>query len=517
MIIMTDLNHEKFLKASIIVTAISLAGKLIGFVRDAVIAAYYGANWQTDAFFFAQSMPSIIFPAVCNSLSTAFLSIYVSKSVEDRRGADEYASNILSFSVFSSIGLSILAIILSPILVPLFAPGFSDKQSALAIHLTRITMGAFVLIMLQYMLGAILSARKLYYSAQIASLFYNLSVILITILLGPGQNMDTLTITVVIGHLIQVISLVVFLKKRFIFLPTRHFLDNETKKLVTLTLPILVGNSIVQINNIVDKILSSLFGNGAMSALSYSNTLNRFITGIVITTLSTVIYPVMTEKYSKEDHESFTETICKSISLVVIVLAPISVITTMCAPDIVSFVYERGSFDANASKLTSFALAFYGFMYVFSAVQEIITRAFYAMKDTKTPLRTASIAIMANAFLSIMFSRILRLGGIALGTTLSTLFAAIMLLIALKKEVTDINFKGIVPTLLKITVSAAVLLGIIFILKSTLSGISAFPRLILISIICLSVYIILLAVMRCKEILILIEVLERRLKRYKHN
>ena len=102
----------QLLKASIFVTVISLSGKLIGFVRDVVIAAYYGANWQTDAFFFAQSMPSIVFPAVCNSLSTAFLSVYVSKSVDDKRNADTYASNILLFSVFLTIGLSILVIIL---------------------------------------------------------------------------------------------------------------------------------------------------------------------------------------------------------------------------------------------------------------------------------------------------------------------------------------------------------------------------------------------------------------------
>ena len=93
-------NQKKFLKASFLVSAISLMGKVFGFVRDAVIAAFYGASWQTDAFFFAQSMPSIIFPAVCNSISTAFLSVYVSKSVENKEMADQYASNTLLFSSF---------------------------------------------------------------------------------------------------------------------------------------------------------------------------------------------------------------------------------------------------------------------------------------------------------------------------------------------------------------------------------------------------------------------------------
>lgn len=510
-------SKSHLLRASILVIIISLAAKVVGFARDAVIAAYYGANWQTDAFFLAQSMPSIIFPAVCNSLSTAFLSIYVSKSVGDKRDADAYASNILIFASLLTVCLSVLAIILSPVLVPLFAPGFSENQSTLAIHLTRITMGAFVLVMIQYVLSAILSARKLYYGAQIAALIYNFSVILIMACQGKGQSMDTLTTTVVVGHLIQDVSLMLFLKNQFSFRPTPAFLGEETKNLINLMLPILVGNSVVQINNIVDKVLSSLFGDGTMSALSYSNTLNRFVTGIVITTLSTVIYPVLAERYSQEEHETFAETIWSSISISLIVLTPVSIITVTCAQDIVRFVYERGNFNTDATKLTAFALTFYGFMYVFSAVQEIITRAFYAMKDTKTPLRTASIAILANAFLSIMFSRVLRLGGIALGTTLSTLFASILLLFALKKKVANIDFKEIVPTLLKIMVSATVLLGMVIVLKSTFSGISAFPRFLLISIICFSIHIILLAVMKCKEILILIKILERRLKRFTHN
>ena len=507
-------NHLKVLKASIAVSAISLLGKVFGFARDAVIAAFYGANWETDAFFFSQSMPGIIFPAVCNSLSTAFLSIYVSKSVENRENSDTYASNMLLFSSILAIALSTLAVLLSPVLVPLLAPGFSNDQTALAIHLTRITMGAFVLVMLQYMLAAILSARKLYYGAQIAALFYNLSVILITILLGPGQSMDTLTITVIFGHLIQVIGLVFFLRGNFVFRPTHYFPDDETGKLIKLTLPILIGNSIVQINNIVDKVLSSLFGDGAMSALTYSNTLNRFVTGIIITTLSTVIYPVLAEKYTETDRKRFTDTICISISIGVIVLAPISVITVICAPDIVHFVYERGNFDAQASTMTAFALSFYGFMYVFSAIQEIITRAFYAMKDTKTPLRAASLAIMANAGLSILFSHYLQLGGIALGTTLSSMVAAILLLRALQKKMHSIELHRIMPSMLKTMVSSAVLLALAAGMKNLLSAAGAFQRFLIISVICFAAHVAILALLRCEEIQMMVEIAGHKLRRF---
>lgn len=508
-------SQSKLLKASFIVTAISLLGKFIGFLRDAVIAAYYGANWLTDAFFFAQSMPGIIFPAVCNSLSTAFLSIYVSKNVESRDAADKYGSKALSFSVALAIALSIIAILLTPIIVPLFAPGFTEAQSELAQHLTRITMAAFVLIMIQYMLGAILSAKKIFYGAQIAALFYNVTVILITVILGKSQNMDMLTYTVVIGHIVQVLSLCFFARKHFRYKPTCSILDKETKALIQLTLPIILGNSIVQINNIVDKVLSSLLGEGAMSALSYSNTLNRFVTGIVITTLSTVIYPIMAEQFSTNNEKEVSATIRNSISICLIVLLPVSVITSLCAEDIVKIVYQRGSFDVTATQLTSYALSFYGLMYVFSAVQEIVTRAFYSMKDTKTPLKTAAVAILSNAIMSYFFSRVLGmgLGGIALGTTLSTLFAAVLLIIVLRKRIKGLELGKLTKTLLKLAVSAAGMFVTITTLSQTLNSANTIVRFLIITIAAFAIHFIILFALKCEEMYEMKKILTRVLSR----
>jgi putative peptidoglycan lipid II flippase len=512
-----DNNQNRLLKASVIVTVISIIGKFLGFARDAVIAAFYGANWQTDAFFFAQSMPGIIFPAVCNSLSTAFLTAYVAKSVEDRDNADLYASKAISFSFILAITLSGIAIIITPFLVPFFAPGFSTNQTALAIHLTRITMAAFVLAMGQYMLSAVLSAKKQFYGAQIAALVYNFTVIAITIVIGRSQNMDALTGTVVLGHIVQLIILFFIARKRFKFSVSIRVFNSDTKTLIKLTLPILLGNSIVQINNIVDKVLSSLFSEGAMSALSYANTLNRFITGVVITTLSTVIYPILAEHYSKGEDSEFSQTVRKSIIISLMVLLPVSLITTLCASDIVDIVYVRGEFNIDASTLTSSALAFYGMMYVFSAVQEVIVRAFYSMKDTKTPLKTAALAILSNAIMSYLFSRVFGMGlaGIALGTTLSTLLAASLLIFALKKRVHGFALSKLIHSFSKILLSAIVLLGGILFMRKLFTGMIPLLRFIMITIISFAIHLGVLALTKCDEISEAKQLLCKALKRHR--
>ena len=490
------------LTISIVVSIIGVLGKFLGFARDAVIAAIYGANWQTDAFFFAQSMPAIIFPAVSSSLSTAFLASFVSKNDETESKADLYGSKAICFCIVFAIGLSILAVVLSPVIVPVFAPGFSINQSTLAIKLTQITMAAFALTMAHYMFGAVLSAKKLFYGAQIAAFVYNLCVICITVILAKDKDIVALTYTVVVGHIIQMIILYYIARKRFQFSVVLRCWDSETKQLIILAIPILLGNSIVQLNNIVDKVISSLFGEGAMSALSYSNTLNRFVMDVVTITLSTVIYPIMAEKYSKKEMKELFRTITSSISIVLIILLPISIITALCSNDIVKSVYERGSFDSDATLLTSYALRYYGPMFIFSAVQAIVVRVFYSMKDTKTPLKAAAIAIASNAIMSYLFSRVLGmgLGGIALGTTISTLLAAILLLVALKKRLPDLNYGLLKNTMGKVVVSALILLIEIVVLKKLMTSFHCIPRFILITIIGFITHFGVLVLLKCEEL-----------------
>lgn len=508
-------NHSIF-KASIIVTVIILLGKIFGFARDAVIAAYYGATWQTDAFFFAQSMPAMIFPAVCNSLSTAFISLYVSHSIEKgEKSGERFASRMLISTILIAGILSVFAIIFAPWIVPIFAPGFSVIQTQLAIHLTRLTMGAFVLTMAHYMLSAILNSKKMFYGSQLAALGYNLTVIIITIMLGQNQGVDALTLTVILGHFIQVLMLIALAWKNFNFELRVNPFHSDTKLLIKLALPILFGNSIVQINNIVDKLLASLLESGAVSALSYSNSLNRFVTGVFITTLSTVIYPSLTESFANKDIKKFNGDLLNSLSLLPIVILPISIITTIYATDIVSIVYERGSFNENATKLTAAALMFYAGMYVFSSIQEVIIRAFYALKDTKTPMINGAIAVIANSIISVILVRFIGIGGIALGTTLSTALASVILWFSLKKKLPDLKMQSLFPTIGKVLFSASIMIIVLLVSQQYLTSLSTIIKFISVTFIGFTIYFAMLMLLKCREMMIIRNLIKRKIMKSK--
>lgn len=502
----------KLFKISAIVGLIVIAEKFVGFAREIVIAAVYGATWQTDAFFLSQSLPNVIFPAVCNSLSTAFLSIYVSKIVSDEQAADRYASKIICVSAIIAAVLSLLAIFLLPVLIPLLAPGFNVDQTKLSVYLSRIVLATFVLTMAKYMFSAILSSKKLFYGAQLASLAYNLTVIALVFLFGTNQSMATLTWSVVFGHVIQVVMLVCISSKRFHFSQPKKLFDHDFIVLFQLMFPILIGNSMIQINNIVDRILASFVGSGALSALAYSNTLNRFVTGIIVTVLTTVLYPYLVESYSKNNLVEFCKNLKKSGVTLLMVMLPVSVITVMFAPDVVRIVYKRGHFGQEAFVMTSILLACYGGMYIFSSVQEVVVRAFYAMKDTKTPLKIATLAIIANSVFSIILTRWIGIGGIALGTTLSTVLAAVLLTRAMEKRLPMLHLKESFPSIGKVMLAGGLVIGVNFICQAFCAQCNPILRFSVITLLTFGFYFLVLYVLKCDEVTYVVDILKRKLK-----
>jgi len=427
-------KKNTLLNTAFLVTIIIIVGKILGFGREAIIASYYGTTSETDAFFLAQGMPGTIFPAVCNSLSLAFTPLYVESYLKDRKAGDAYASKMLMSTMLLGIFLSILGVWLSPYIVPVFAPGFEGEQLELAISLTRLTMGAFELIMLQYMLCAILNAQKKFIGAQIAALLYNITVIILTIFAGKHMDIKYLTIIVIVGLLVQVLMLILCAKKVFKFNAMTKIFDKDFKILIKLALPILLGNSVVQLNNIVDKALASIQPEGSLSSLNYANTLSMLVISVFVISLSTVLFPTLTIDIANGERGKFRETLDQGIKIIFIILVPITFVTIMDAKEIVSVVYGRGKFGDNSVYLTSLILIFYAPRFVFAGVREVITRAFFAIKDTKTPMICGSIGVGLNIVFSILFVFTMGMPGIALGTSLSSLIIALLLLILGKKK-----------------------------------------------------------------------------------
>ncbi len=519
---MSNKTAGTLLKATIGVSVLTIASKVFGFVREALIAAYYGSNSATDAYFLAQNMPKMLFPAICNSLAAAFLSIYVSKSVQqsDAEG-DKFASKALTVAAIIAIVLSIFGIVFAGVIVPFFAPGFDADTMVLATKLTQIVMVSFIMLMGQCMFAAILNARKLFVRVQIGSMLFNVIVIAGIFIFGDTKDVAILTWATVIGHTFQNVLLFFFARKRFSFSMPRNLFDSDVKRMIKLALPILLGNSVYQINNIVDKNLASSLGEGAVSALSYSGTLNLLVVAVFITSLTTVLYPTLTRNAAEGNVEEYSSNLLNSISMIGIVIIPISIITFMFSGDIVRIVYERGEFNPEATRLTSEALKFYALGFVFTGVREMMIKGFYARENSKTPMINGIIAVGTNIVSSIILSKFMGIAGIALGTAISGFLASVLLLISMRRDLESVKIgqkkKSIFSMIIAGVVSVAVLILVDKLLASfadmgTMGTLMRFAAAVIVG---GGAYIATLALTKCEEISMLGNYLKKMLSKLK--
>lgn len=457
------MNEKKnsIFRAGLLVALLTILSKCIGFLREALIAAYFGTTAETDAFFLANSMPGLIFPSVCVSVSTAFIPLYIDRMTKQgKEEGDRYASRMLWATLLLSAFLSIIGVILAPVMVSLFAPGFSEMQQELASRLSRITMGAFSLTMLNYMVSAILNANRIFIRSQIAFMFYNVSIISLTLFGGVGQTVEFLTAAFIISSGVQTLALIIVCRNNFHCSLVNPF-QIDAWYLLRHAIPILLGNSIVQINTIVDKILSSYLPEGSLSALNYGNTLTMIVTGVIILSLSTVLYPALTSCISQGKIDQFEKMLSKSLSTLSFILIPISVITVFTAEDIVILVYGRGSFGEQAIQATTIALSCYAPMFLAYGIREVLTKALYAFQDSKTPMINCSVGVCFNVAFSIILVQRIGIAGIALGTTLSAYISSILLSFSIRKKVKNLSFKKLYGHLLIQGGSGILLIGVL--------------------------------------------------------
>ncbi len=470
-------NKKSILNAAVAVSLLIIAGKILGFGREAMVAAYYGATAETDAFFLANNMHNMLFPAVSGSLSTAFTSLYVKRLTENgEKEGDLLGSRMVIFSTMVGIVLGMLGAVVAPLIVPIFAPGFSGTQLTLAVHLTRITMSVFVLTVLQFVFSAILNSKNLFIGSQVAALFFNISIMALMFAFGKNQSMDVLTLSVVAGMIMQLLVLIICCRGHFHFTPLAKPLNKDIGQVIHLAVPILLGNSVWQLNNIVDRALSSMLGEGALSALSYANSLNSLVINIFASSLTTVLYPTLTSEAAGGHTKHYAKTLIQSMNGLTFILTPICSVTLMSAVDIVSVVYGRGSFAQAAIDTTSIVLLCYAPRFLFVGISEVLTKGFFAIQDTKTPARNSAIGVGCNIVFSIVFVRWLGIRGIALGTTLSAGISALLLIINIRKAMPFIKISDFLKPFTKQITAGIAACAALYVSKSFLLVESSFIR-----------------------------------------
>ena len=443
-------------KAAGVVGSATFLSRIFGLLRDVVIAGYFGAGMASDAFFVAFRVPNLLRRLFAEgSLTIAFVPVFTEYLAKDGESAAfVFARSAVRLISILLAAAAVIGILLTPLIVRIMAPGFmaSPEKLALTITLTRFMFPYIFFIGLVALCMGILNALGHFAAPALAPVMLNLAMIAAVLFLSPHFQYPVygLAIGVLIGGLLQLLLQIPFLLRKGVVLwESAGLFHPGLKRIGMLMLPAVFGAAVYQINILVGTLLASLLPDGSVSYLYYADRLVQFPLGIFAIAVATAVLPSFSTYAAVQDNKALSETFGYAMRLVFFITIPSMVGLILLREPIIGLLFKRGAFDSQTTALTASALLYYGIgLWAFSAVRIVVT-LFYALQDTRTPVKMAAISILINMILGVTLMWPLRHGGLALATSLASMVNLFLLIRALRKKVGLIDWREILVSVWK--------------------------------------------------------------------
>jgi len=428
-------SKHKIEKAASVIASFTFLSRILGLLRDVIIANIFGSGIVSDAFFVAFRIPNLLRRLFGEgSLTAAFVPVFSEHLSKDREDALRLANGFLSALSLILAAIAVTGVLLAPIIVRIQAYGFGTEsyEYRLTVLLTRITFPYVFFICLVAFFMGVLNSFKHFAAPSAAPIFLNLSLIGSAFLISPHLNVPILglAIGVLIGGFLQLILQIPWAIRYGVnVIPSLRNINHPgIKKIGILMIPAIFGAAVYQLNQFVSTFLASFLPRGSISWLYYADRLVQFPLGVFAISISTASLPSLSDHIAINEKEEFRKTLQRALNLTFFISIPSAIGLILLGEPIIMILFERGAFHHSDTINTSYALAFYAIgLCAFSAVR-VLVNAFYAMKDTKTPVKIATISLLANFLFGIILMHPLKHAGLALALSLSSYLQFFMLL-----------------------------------------------------------------------------------------
>lgn len=447
-------KRDGVLKTTAMVTLVIIISKLIGFVRDLIVANYFGTGIESDAYLSAYSLfylPVLLFNSC---ITSTLIPLYVDarKNVSLRR-ADRFGSNVINIFALFSLVISALMFAFAKPLTSLVYGGFSADKLALTAKLTQIMLITLMFSVISIVLSSILNADERYIPAQLTGFPLSLTVVVACVFFSDRFGVEALAWGVFAAGILQVLVLLPFMRGSFRYSAIMNFKDKRLKRLMRLAVPAMLSMAVSELNHMIDHWLASGLNNGDISAMSYAFKLITFMTGILIVPLTTIMFSKMSKLVANRDAPGILAIVRRSVVVITLVMLPIVLIAAVMNADVIKLAFMRGAFDANSVRVTSGVFVFYVLGVIGFGLRDLLNRTFHSMQDTKTTFRVSCVVVALNITLNIILRIYMGVNGLALATTLAGSTGAVLMFILLRKRFGRLGFRRIAQELIKIGVA----------------------------------------------------------------
>lgn len=443
------------------ITIAVLIIKIVGVLKQSIVAAFFGANSQTDVYFIATGVITSLCSVIFSAISISLLSMHSDRLIENGRTS---SNNLINAVIRIFVPLSVVVALIfwlgSPLFAKFLAPSYTGSQLKLLSHYIWLMSPMFVFTCYTLIVNVTLETDKIFLPGQGQSFFQNLFICIAAIIGAKTFGIEILAYAFLLAGVAQCLQITWNARNKFKF---KKHITSEKKainSLLRLSFPLLIGNAIYAINDIVDKQVSTGLGAGNASFLSFGASINEMVTTLIVSSVSTVLFSHYATWVAEKQYNRVGENFKRSIEALFVVIMPVMIMCFVCGTNIVEILYGRGSFKHSEIISTSHVVYGYAAGFLFQALRSNLVRIFYAFQNTRIPMMNGAIAVALNIFLCITLSRFIGVGGISLATSISMFIVSMLLFPRIKRFIPGFSMRSTIPQLIRISVCSIVVLVI---------------------------------------------------------
>ncbi len=463
---------EKVNRAAGVVSLFTFLSRVLGLIRDMVIAGLFGSGLTADAFFVAFRIPNLLRRLFAEgSLTIAFIPVFTEYlTKKGKNDAFEMARAALTLLSLALTVITLLGVLFSPWIVRIQAFGFggSGMKYDLTVLLTRITFPYIFFISLVAFFMGILNSLRHFAAPAAAPILLNAGIIGGAFLLSPylSEPIVGVALGVFIGGMLQVaLQIPWIMKSGMRLLPLWMPGHPAIRRIGSLMLPAVFGSAVYQFNQFMGTLLASFLPEGSISWLYYADRVVQFPLGVFAIAISTAVLPSLSGHAAEKDLDEFNRTLSHALRLVFFVTIPATLGLISLGGPIISILFQRGAFSAHSAIMTHQALFYYTLgLWAFSGIR-ILVSAFYAFQDTKTPVKVAIVALVVNIALSLILMGPLRHGGLALALSVASAVQFLLLALLLLRRNRGLNFRPVFVSVARSALASLVMVLVLYCAK----------------------------------------------------
>lgn len=459
---MTTSVAHTLARASMIVAAAFFLSRVLGWVRLVVITNLLGATVELDAYFAAFRLPDTIYQLVAaGAISSALIPVLAGLYAGgEYQRAWRVVSTVLNGMLLVLAALAIVVAVWAPEIVPLVTPGFDMVGTELTVRLTRLMLISPIMLALGAVALSVLNSRGRFGAAAMAPILYNVAIIVAAIVLGPFLGVEAVALGVVFGSVLHLfIQLPALIGQRFRYSFGIDLADPAARQVLVLLAPRALGLGAIQITFMINTVLATGLGLGAVTAYNVAYTLMQIPLGLIVFPMSAVLLPSMSRAIAHDAIRDFGRLVVRSLRLLLYTMLFVTAVGIVLRRQVVNLLFDYGLDDA-ALRLTADTLSFFLLGTAATSIVIVLARAFYSGHDTRTPVMTALAEMAVSVVIAVATVGTLGLSGIALGMSVGAWFEAGLLGVLLWRRTPAARLPSLVGPLVVFALGALLAGGV---------------------------------------------------------